>query len=106
MIYEQTKKDLREMIALLARDGRENWARFFKTALTLLHAGEARACARHIRSRSGGMGSLNDLVLGQGRDADGNFRWKVGYQEMNERYQTLLERLYEFSHSVQRAAEP
>ncbi len=106
MTYAQTQNDLREMVALLVKDGHDGWARFFETALTLLQTGEARACARHILSGSGGMGSLNDLVLGQGGDAEENFRWKAGYREMNERYQTLLERLYAFSHNVQRAATP
>ncbi len=91
------------MITLLEEDGRAGWVRFFGAALTLLEQGEADACARQILSGSGGMGSLNDLVLGQGLDAQGNFQWKDGYQELNARYQQLLERLYAFSHNVRRA---
>jgi uncharacterized FAD-dependent dehydrogenase len=74
MTYQQMENDLRAMISLLERDGCQGWARFFKVALTLLQKRQALACARHILSGSGGMGSLNDLVLGQGPDAGGNFQ--------------------------------
>lgn len=57
-----------------------------------------------ILSGSGGMGSLNDLVLGQSRDASGNFQWKDGYGAMNEQFQRLFESLYAFAHTYRRAA--
>lgn len=49
------------------------------------------------------MGSLNDLILGQGRDEHGNFQWRDGYRELNDRFQTLLGRLYTFASDYRRA---
>lgn len=88
------------MITLLKSDGCMGWADFFKEAYDLLDRGMAAECGRHIKSGCGGMGSLNDLILGQGQDERGQFQWKSGYQELNERYQELLASLYEFAQRV------
>ena len=104
MPYETTKRDLKDMIALLESDGCIGWASFFQRALDLLEQGLPVECGRHIQSGSGGMGSLNDLVLSQEQDRHGQFQWKEGYQELNEKYQELLNKLYEFSHYIQKAA--
>lgn len=98
MPHETIEQDLKDMITLLESDGCEGWAAFFREAHDLLNQGMPAECARHIMSGSGGMGSLNDLVLGQEQDQHGQFQWKDGYKETNARYQELLNRLYEFGH--------
>jgi hypothetical protein len=92
------------MIVLLKSDGCSGWTSFFQRALYLLEQGRPAECGRHILSGSGGMGSLNDLVLGQGHDQYGQFQWKDGYKDLNAKYQELLNRLYEFSHNIRKAA--
>ncbi len=104
MPYEETQRDLEEMVALLEADGWDHWANFFRRALSLLHSGNIVDCGTHILSGSGGMGSLNDIVLGQGKNADGQFEWKPGYEEQNKRYSALLTSLYEFSDHARRSA--
>jgi hypothetical protein len=104
MPYEKTKKDLKDMIDLLESDGCTGWASFFQNALDLLEKELPLECGRHIRSGSGGMGSLNDLVLGQGQDRHGQFQLKDGYKNLNEQYQELLNRLYEYSHNILKSA--
>jgi hypothetical protein len=103
-MYTEQRVNLVEMIALLDREGCA-WAGHFRKALLAFDRGDLDHCGHIILSGSGGMGSLNDLVLGQTRAADGAFRWKDGYAELNEHYQGLLEKLYAFAHAIQRAAQ-
>src|SRR5690242_17233219 len=102
-MYEQLRIHLNEMIALLESDSCA-WAVHFRKALSAYDRGDYEHCSYIILSGSGGMGSLNDLVLGQTRDATGGFMWKDGYVEMNEKFKQLLENLYAFAHAYQRAA--
>ncbi len=104
MIYTEQRENLIEMIALLDRDSCA-WAAHFQKALSAFDRGDIDQCGYTILSGSGGMGSLNDLVLGQSRGADGSSQWKNGYLEMNEEYQQLLDKLYAFAHAIQRAAK-
>lgn len=92
------------MIALLDRDACA-WAAHFRKALSAFDRGDFNHCGYTILAGSGGMGSLNDLVLGQSRSADDTLQCKDGYMEMNEQYQRLLEKLYVFAHGIQRAAQ-
>ena len=90
------------MIQLLDADGSHDWADFFREAHTLFHAGQHFECGRHILSGIGGMGSLNDLVLGQTTNSRGQFEWKSDYQAMNTKFQALRDRLYGFGHQASR----
>jgi hypothetical protein len=92
-MYGQVETDLDEMVALLENDG-SSWIRLFKLAKREFDHANYEACGSIILSGSGGMGSLNDLVLGQGRDESGDWVWKPGYKERNDRFQMLLGRLY------------
>lgn len=103
-MYEQLRNHLNEMIALLDRDSCA-WAEHFRKALSACDREDYEHCSYIILSGSGGMGSLNDLVLGQTRDINGSFKWKNGHVEMNEKFQQLLESLYSFAHAYQRAAK-
>ena len=103
-MYAEQRNALIEMIELLDRDA-SAWAAHFRKALLAFDRGDFDHCGYTILSGSGGMGSLNDLVLGQTHGADGSFQWKDGYMEMNEEYQRLLEKLYAFAHAIQRAAK-
>lgn len=102
-MYEKTHQDLLAMIELLEKD-ESRWAQFFQKALAAFDRGEYLRCSEIILSGSGGMGSLNDLVLGQTTDQRGKFQWKQGYEEMNNSYQELLASLYAFAQGIRRAA--
>lgn len=97
-MFIQVKMDLEQIIELLETE-RSNWVQLFIQARNAFDEDDFQLCSRIILSGSGGTGSLNDLVLGQGRDDQGNFCWEDGYQELNDNYQALLCRLYEFAHS-------
>lgn len=103
MPYSQTEDDLKNMIKLLRSDGWDSWASFFGQALSMLNSGNAGACAEKIMSGSGGMGSLNDIVLGQIKGPRGEFKWADNAKELNDRYQELLESLHAFSAAVKRS---
>lgn len=97
--YDQVRMDLDEIVALLTKDGC-SWARLFELAKCEFDRANYKACGSIILSGSGGMGSLNDLVLGQGSTEAGEFVWKPGYKELNDRFQVLLGRLYGFAESI------
>jgi hypothetical protein len=101
-MYEQVRTQIVEMIDLLESDS-SSWVKLFRKALLAFDAQDFDHCAYIILSGSGGMGSLNDLVLGQSQDEKGQFIWKDGYVEMNEKFASLLGQLYGFSRSYQRA---
>jgi hypothetical protein len=102
-MYQKTENKLKLIIQLLEED-QNNWSQFFIKALDAFEKGDYTRCAQIILSGSGGMGSLNDLVLGQTKDAAGNFQWKPDYQETNNKFQELLNNLYAFAHGINRAA--
>jgi hypothetical protein len=100
-MYDQVQRDLDEIIVLLQDDG-NSWVRLFRLARDAFAQADYKACGSIILSGSGGMGSLNDIVLGQGRTESGEWGWKPGYQSLNDKFQVLLGRLYCFAEKVSR----
>lgn len=100
-MYDQAQSDLDEIIVLLEADA-NSWARLFRQARIAFAEEDYKACGSVILSGSGGMGSLNDIVLGQGRNATGEWVWKPGYQELNNKFQVVLARLYSFAEAISR----
>lgn len=58
----------------------------------------------YLLSAYGGMGSLNDLVLGQG-SFDGVFAWKPGYVELNEAFDLLRGQAATLANAIRRAQD-
>ena len=54
---------------------------------------------QHVLGAYGGMGSVNDLVLGQGSD-NGVFAWKPGAQKLNNRFAALRSRAWELAQEI------
>ena len=102
MIVADVERDLEEMIRLFEADDWHHWAEFFRKALALFRANDSAECGKHILSGSAGMGSLNDVILGQTTNATGQFEWKPDYKESNNKYQALLARLYGFGRQASR----
>ena len=101
-MYETSRILLTEMIALLEEEKSDWWAKHFKRALSAFDSNDYLNCANIIMSGSGGMGSLNDVVLGQTTNDKGEFCWKPNVDELNKKYMHLLGELYSFSKSVQK----
>lgn len=103
-MYEKAESDLKSMIELLEKEG-SRWSQLFQKALAAFEDSDYQRCAETILSGSGGMGSLNDLVLGQVTDTNGKFQWKPGHEEINNSYQVLLSALYAFAQGMRHTAD-
>ena len=103
-MYDKTKRNLIDIIQLLENDNPPwiGWIKFFKKALNEFEKGNYKEFASIIKSGSGGMGSLNDIVLGQSKDENGNFIWNNDAKKLNEQFLSNLEALYEFAFHVKK----
>lgn len=94
-------KVLDELASLLESDGDQHWSRWMRTARARLLDGNPDAI-RYLLSAYGGMGSFNDLALGQQYDKKG-FSWKPGAVELNDRLDELRGKAYELAQRMRRA---
>ena len=78
---------LDELVAVLESDGEEHWSQWMSDARTRLADSDSSGITK-LRSAYGGMGSFNDLILGQSY-RDGVLCWKPGYGELNQRFYRL-----------------
>ncbi|GFM86828.1 hypothetical protein PSCICO_22270 [Pseudomonas cichorii] len=78
---------LDELIALLESDGEEHWSQWMRDARARLADSDLSGITK-LRSAYGGMGSFNDLMLGQSY-RNGVLCWKSGYGELNQRFYRL-----------------
>lgn len=92
---------LEQLAELLERDGDQHWSRWMRTARARLLDGDPDAI-RYLLSAYGGMGSFNDLILGQRYDSNG-FSWKPGYAELNQRFDDLRGEAYDLAQRVRKA---
>lgn len=91
---------LEELAILLESDGDNHWSRWMRKAKTLLQASDYSGIT-YLRSAYGGMGSFNDLILGQS-SVDSVFSWKPGYKELNERLDELRNKASQLGAEIQR----
>ncbi|WP_439853712.1 DUF6966 domain-containing protein [Pseudomonas yamanorum] len=91
---------LEELAILLESDGDNHWSRWMRKAKTLLQVSDYSGIT-YLRSAYGGMGSFNDLILGQS-SVDGVFSWKPGYKELNERLDELRNKASQLGAEIQR----
>ena len=73
---------LREIIDLLEADGETHWQRWMAESLVQLEANDLRG-ARYLLGAYGGMGSFNDLIIGQRIDGD-RFSWAEDAKDSND----------------------
>ena len=78
---------LDQLIEVLEHDGDTHWSQQMRSTRARLLASDYSGITT-LLSAYGGMGSFNDVVLGQSR-VDGAFTWKPGYIELNEQFDTL-----------------
>ncbi|WP_312932734.1 DUF6966 domain-containing protein [Pseudomonas sp.] len=92
---------LEQLAELLESDGDQHWSRWMRTARARLLDGNPDAI-RYLLSAYGGMGSFNDLILGQHYDENG-FSWKPGYAELNQRFDDLRGEAYDLAQRIRKA---
>ncbi len=97
---DELLRNLDEIIELLDSDGERHWSSWLR------HSRERLSNSDHsgielLLSAYGGMGSFNDLVIGQ-NNQNGQFRWKDGHVETNNRLNELRENAWELADSIRR----
>jgi hypothetical protein len=80
---QQLVEILEQIIAILQADGETHWREWMASVRSSLLNADYSGIER-LLGAYGGMGSFNDLVIGQ-TTIDGQFRWKPGAQEANDR---------------------
>ncbi|MDD1001348.1 DUF6966 domain-containing protein [Pseudomonas sp. TNT2022 ID642] len=78
---------LDQLAAMLESDGDTHWSLWMRKARARLMDSDYSGI-EYLQSAYGGMGSFNDLVLGQS-DENGVLCWKPGHVELNERFDEL-----------------
>ena len=89
---------LRELISILQADGEELWQAWMTSSLAALEANDLSGIHDLLKSY-GGMGSFNDLIVGQRSNGDG-FYWAPNAAETNDRLNALRTQAYELSQTI------
>jgi hypothetical protein len=90
-----------ELEALLRGDGENHWADWMQRVIIQLEQGDQSAPESLLRAY-GGMGSFNDLALGQDY-SNGHFQWRADAGELNERLDALRGRAWELARAIRDA---
>ena len=93
--YKELVQILDQIIDLLEADGEAHWLEYMTTTRKLLLKAD-RSGIEHLLGAYGGMGSFNDLVIGQSK-AHGVFQRKPSAQENNGKLASLRSRAYELA---------
>ena len=91
---------LEEIIQILESDGEEHWSHWMHQSRARLLNSDYSGI-EHLLSAYGGMGSFNDLVICQSYE-NGQFRWKEGYVEKNNRLDELRGKAWELADYIRR----
>jgi len=97
---DELLKTLDELIQLLESDEEEHWSKWMRQSRTRLLDSDYSGI-EHLRSAYGGMGSFNDLVIGQSYE-NGESRWKEGHVERNNRLNELRSKTWELADHIRR----
>jgi hypothetical protein len=92
---------LDQLATILESDGEQHWRAWMLQAKTRLEQSDYSGIA-HLLGAYGGMGSFNDLVLGQTL-ANGRFAWKAGHNELNKRLGALRSKAWELAQAIKRS---
>ena len=92
---------LDELAELLDSDGASRWGSWMSTSAQRLGNGDLSG-VEHLLRAYGGMGSINDLILGQ-TTQNGSFAWKPGYVALNERFESLRNKAWRLAQHIRRS---
>ena len=91
---------LDELIRLLESDGEGHWSNWLRKSRARLLNSDYSGI-EHLLSAYGGMGSFNDLVICQSYE-NGEFKWKEGHVEKNNRLDELRGKAWELADHIRR----
>ena len=94
---------LDQLAELLESDGDRHWISWVRRAQARLEKSDYSG-VEYLLSASGGMGSFNDLILGQSY-SNGQFAWKNGHIELNERLDKLRSMAWQLAQQIKRKHE-
>lgn len=94
---------LEELAQVLEGDGDHHWSLWMRTAARRLGRGDCSG-VEHLLRAYDGMGSINDLVLGQ-TSRDGILAWKPGYIALNERFESLRGKAWHLAQEIKRSSD-
>jgi len=92
---------LDELADVLESDGNMHWGSWMRKARARLLNSDYSGI-EYLLSAYGGMGSLNDVVLGQ-NCKDGAFEWKPGHVELNEKFTELSSKAWKLADMIKRS---
>jgi hypothetical protein len=92
---------LDDLASVLESDGNTHWCSWMQIARARLLNSDYSGI-EYLLSAYGGMGSLNDVVLGQSY-TNGVFTWKHGHAELNEKFISLSSRAYELANAIKKS---
>jgi hypothetical protein len=93
---------LDQLAAMLESDGDTHWSLWMRKARARLMDSDYSGI-EYLQSAYGGMGSFNDLILGQS-DENGVFCWKPCHVELNERFDELRNEAAKLVELIKRTA--
>ncbi len=93
---------LTQLETLLDADGEQHWRDWMRRVRVKLEQGDPEAPQALLRAY-GGMGSFNDLCIGQGY-RNGQLQWKPGAGEANQRLEHLRGRAWELARALRAPA--
>jgi hypothetical protein len=91
---------LGQLVAMLESDGNAHWSDWMRRAQSLLERSDASGIDG-LLSAYGGMGSFNDLILGQTME-NGVFAWKPNAEELNSRFDELRSKAWILADALKR----
>ena len=92
---------LDELATILESAAERHWRAWMLQAKARLEQSDYSGI-EYLLGAYGGMGSFNDLVLGQTL-ANGRFAWKAGHIELNERLDALRSKAWELAQTIKRS---
>jgi len=94
---------LDQIIQVLDSDGEKHWRNLMASARSRL-VGSDYSGVEHVLGAYGGMGSFNDLVIGQSM-VEGRFHWKPGARKANDELDALRGEAFALAQFIQRHHE-
>ena len=92
---------LDELASVLENDENPHWGGWMRKARAQLLNSDYSGI-EYVLSAYGGMGSMNDVVLGQSYK-DGVFEWEPGHIELNEKFTALSSKAWELAHAIKQS---
>jgi hypothetical protein len=92
---------LDQLAIVLESDGNTHWSLWLRKARARLMDSDYSGI-EYLQSAFGGMGSLNDLILGQNY-VGGVFSWKPGHVELNEKFIELRDNAERLANAIKRS---